>query len=179
MAFISRRVLVVSGLIAAVSVVGIYSSSEAGPKSVADLAAVERTRKTVRMLDDLYKTAVVLITKHYVKDEDSLAAGSAAKALFSAMKEKGWHEVRLLDATGEPYSDENVAADAFEKSAIKRLLEGEAFVDKVEMQKGKPVLRAATPIPVVLDKCILCHENYRNVKKGTPIGALLYTLPVE
>ena len=31
--------------------------------------AVERTRKTVRMLDDVYKTAVVLITEHYVNDE--------------------------------------------------------------------------------------------------------------
>lgn len=179
MARVSRRVLVLTGLIAAVCAAGVAGFSEAGPKSLADPAAVERTRKNVRMLDDLYKTAVVLITKHYIEDEDSLAAGSAAKALFAAMKEKGWHEVRLLDATGEPYSDENVAADEFEKSAIRRLLKGEAFVDTVEMQKGKPVLRAATPIPVVLDKCIICHENYRTVEKGAPIGALLYTLPIE
>jgi hypothetical protein len=32
--------------------------------------AVERTRKTVRMLDDVYKTTVVLITDKYVNDED-------------------------------------------------------------------------------------------------------------
>ncbi|MFP6767962.1 MAG: hypothetical protein VB859_07325, partial [Planctomycetaceae bacterium] len=64
---------------------------------LANKKAVNRTRKTVRMLDDIYKTAVVLITTHYVKDEDSLAAGSAAKALFAAIKKKGWHEVKILD----------------------------------------------------------------------------------
>ena len=66
-------------------------------------AALERTRKTVRMLDDIYKTTVVLITEHYVNDEDDLPAGTAAIALFDAIKKKGWHEVRLLDAKpGEP-----------------------------------------------------------------------------
>ena len=32
------------------------------------------------MLDDIYKTTVVLITEHYVKDENSLAAGEAIDA---------------------------------------------------------------------------------------------------
>lgn len=181
MAFVSRRFLIVTGLIASAIVASAVSSStaEKSKKAKADPAAVERTRKTVRMLDDVYKTAVVLITEHYVKSEDTLPAGSAAKALFAAIKKKGWHEVKLLDASGEPYNDENVATDEFEKSAIERLRKGESFVDKVEIQKGKPVLRAATPIPVVLEKCIMCHENYRSAKKGAPIGALLYTIPVE
>ena len=34
--------------------------------------ALERARREVRLLDDLYKTSVVLITTHYVKDQDSL-----------------------------------------------------------------------------------------------------------
>ena len=51
----------------------------------ANKAAIERTRKQVRMLDDLYKTAVVLITTHYVKDETSFPAGGAAVALFDAI----------------------------------------------------------------------------------------------
>ena len=38
--------------------------------------AVLRTRKTVRMLDDIYKTAVVLLTAHYVNDQDDLPAGT-------------------------------------------------------------------------------------------------------
>src|SRR5687768_4633159 len=56
--------------------------------------AVERTRKQVLMLDDLYKSAIVLITEHYVEEDSDLAAGSAFQALFKAMKDKGYHEVR-------------------------------------------------------------------------------------
>jgi len=36
--------------------------------STDDNAAVARTRQQVLMLDDLYKTAVVAITEHYVND---------------------------------------------------------------------------------------------------------------
>jgi hypothetical protein len=34
-------------------------------------------------------------------------------------------------------------------------------------------------VPVVVDKCVLCHDNYKGVKKGRPVGALTYTVPVE
>lgn len=146
---------------------------------LANKKAVNRTRKTVRMLDDIYKTAVVLITTHYVKDEDSLAAGSAAKALFAAIKKKGWHEVKILDVSGEPYNDENVAKDAFDKAAAKLIKSGEPYVDEVVKKDGKSYLRAATIIPVVMKKCTMCHENYKKAKKGEAIGMLSYTVPVE
>ena len=141
--------------------------------------AVERTRKTVRMLDDIYKTAVVLITEHYVNDDDDLPAGTAAIALFDAVKKKGWHEVRLLDATGEPYDDKNTARDDFDREAIKQLKAGESFYDKIEEKDGKRLLRAATPIPVVMKKCVMCHEHYSKAKEGEPIGILSYTIPIE
>lgn len=141
--------------------------------------AVERTRKTVRMLDDIYKSAVVLITEHYVNDTDDLPAGSAAIALFDAVKKKGWHEVRLLDATGKPIEDKNSPQDAFEKKAVEKLLAGETWYDEVIEKDGKPMLRAATPIPVVLQKCVMCHDHYADVKPGQPIGALSYTIPIE
>jgi hypothetical protein len=149
------------------------------PSRGADSAdpAVERTRKQVRMLDDLYKTAVVLITKHYVNDESDLSAGAAAKALFSAMKQKGWHEVRLLDATGEPLNRRNLPEDDFEKTAVKELKAGRPFYDKVVEKEGKRYLRAATPLPVVIEKCAMCHDNYKG-EKGV-IGALGYTVPIE
>ncbi len=141
--------------------------------------AIERARKTVKMLDDVYKTAVVLITDKYVHDEDDFPAGSAAIALFDAINKKGWHEVRLLDATGEPYDDDNVARDAFDKKAIKQLKAGKAFVDEVETKDGKRFLRAATPIPVVMKKCVMCHAHYAEAKEGEPIGLLSYTIPIE
>ncbi len=142
-------------------------------------AALERTRKQVLMLDDIYKTAVVLITDKYVKDEESFPAGSAAIALFDAIKKKGHHEVRLLDATGEPYDKKNVAKDDFEKEAIRQLKQGQATYESVEKRDDGRYLRMATSIPVVLKKCILCHEVYRNAKEGEAIGALSYTLKVE
>lgn len=142
-------------------------------------AAVERTRKTVRMLDDVYKSAVVLITQHYVNDSDDLPAGTAAIALFDAVKKKGWHEVRLLDASGEPIDDKNSPQDAFEKQAVAQLKAGKNWFEQVIEKENKKYLRAATPIPVVLEKCTMCHENYKQFRGSQPIGALSYTIPIE
>ena len=141
-------------------------------------AAVERARREVRMLDDIYKTSVVLITTHYVHDDDDLPAGSAFKALFEAVEKKGWHKVRLIDASGEPYNDENTPKKGFEQRAVKKLLEGKAVYDEIVTEKGKRYLNAATAIPVVMDKCIMCHENYKGVPKGKAIGALSYQVPI-
>ena len=140
---------------------------------------LERTRKTVRMLDDIYKTAVVLITDKYVNKEGDFPAGSAAIALFDAVKQKGWHEVKLLDVTGKPYDEKNVPKDEFEKNAAKELKSGKAYVDQVEKRDDGRYLRAATPIPVVLPKCAMCHEHYKQAKQGEPIGIPSYTLKIE
>jgi uncharacterized protein DUF3365/methyl-accepting chemotaxis protein-like sensor len=144
-----------------------------------DDPAVARARKTVAMLDDIYKTTVVLITDKYVQDENSFAAGEAAQALFAAIKKKGWHEVRLLDAAGEPIVDGNKPRDEFEKAAIAALKSGKSGYEQVIEKDGKRYLRSATPIPVVSKKCIMCHDNYAKAKPGEPIGALGYTVPIE
>lgn len=146
------------------------------PKADPALAAA---RQQVLMLDDLYKTAVVLITEHYVNKETDLAAATAAKALFSAMKEKGHHDVRLIDATDSPYNDENLAKDEFEKKAIEELKKGKATFEQVETRDDGRYLRFATAVPVVMDKCVMCHESYKDVKKGEAIGALTYTLKIQ
>lgn len=140
---------------------------------------LERTRETVKMLDDVYKTAVVLITTHYVNDEDDLPAGTAAIALFDAVGKKGWHQVRLLDASGDPIEAANSPQDEFEKAAVKQLKGGESWHEQVIEKDGKRFLRAATPIPVVLEKCTMCHDNYKKFKKNEPIGALSYTIPIK
>jgi hypothetical protein len=46
-------------------------------------------------------------------------------------------------------------------------------------KKGKSYLRAMTAIPVVSKKCIMCHPNYAEAKKGAAVGALSYTVPIE
>ncbi len=143
-------------------------------------AEVERARKTVRMLDDVYKQTIVLITDKYVHDTDDFAAGSAAVLLFKNISKSGNQQVRLLDATGEPYEEANVAKDAFEKEGIKRMKAGAAFYDEVVEKEGKYELRAMTPVPVVMEKCVMCHAHYAEAKKkGEAIGAISYIVPIE
>ena len=145
-----------------------------------DAAAVERARKTVRMLDDVYKQTIVLITDKYVNKKEDFAAGSAAVLLFKNISKSGNQQVRLLDATGEPYEPDNVAKDAFEKTGVARIKAGTAFYDEVVEKDGKYELRAMTAVPVVMDKCIMCHDNYAAAKKkGEAIGAISYTVPIE
>ena len=138
--------------------------------------AVERARRQVKMLDDLYKTTIVFITNTYVTSDSDVAAGEIARDLFGAMREKGWHDARLVDVTGHPTNDENAPRDGFEKAAIKRILAGETYVDEVATEKGKQYLLAATLVPVVNEKCIICHPGW---KVGQTIGAVSYKLPIE
>ena len=164
----------------AAGAVGLFltGSHAADPKG--DEAALNRTRKQVKMLDDLYKTAIVLITQEYVTEKSSLPAGEAFQKLFAAMKKAGHHEVRLLDATGEPLNPDNAPKDEFERNAIIALKSGKPGYEQVTEKDGKKYLRSATPIPVVLDKCIMCHDQYKAAKeKKQVIGSLGYTIPIE
>lgn len=141
--------------------------------------ALERARKQVQTLDNIYKQVVVLITDKYVHDESDFAAGSAAVLLFENISKSGAHQVRLIDATGQPYDAKNVAKDDFEREAIKKLKDGAALVEQVEQIDGKPQLRTLTPVPVVMEKCVMCHDHYADAKEGEPIGAISYILPIE
>jgi hypothetical protein len=154
------------------------------PACAADAAAppaeaVDRARKLVRILDDVYKNTIVLITDKYVHSEKDFPAGSAAVALFATLSKSGSHEARLIDATGEPYEPKNTARDDFEKEGIKQLKAGAAGYERVVELEGKYRLRAMTPVPVVMQKCVMCHAHYADAKKGEPIGAIVYSVPIE
>lgn len=170
------------GVALAILVVGIalvpLSAQEADKKEQGGPAVV-RTRKTVRMLDDIYKNAIVIVTENYVNEDSDTAAGDAFQALFAAVEKKGWHKVRLLDATGDPYDDDNTPREGFEQRAVKALVKGESWYEETGNVDGKRVLMAATPIPVVMKKCVMCHAHYADVPEGKPIGALSYTIPIE
>ena len=139
-------------------------------------ASVARTREQVRMLDDLYKTVVVLVTEHYVNTPTTLSAASAAKALFAEMDKKGWHQVRLVGLTDTLINRTNAPADAFEKTAAQKLLAGEKFHEQVVTDKGKEYLRYATPIPVVSTKCLMCHPSWKG--NSGNVGSLSYKVPL-
>lgn len=143
-------------------------------------AALKRTRKTVQMLDDIYKGGIVAITDNYVNDRDTIPAGTAFKQVFKSAEEKGWHTVRLVDGLGDPVNEENAPIDDFEKKALKALVAGKTgWFEAEETENGKRTLRVATPVPVVFEKCVMCHDNYADVPKGQAIGALTYKIAIE
>jgi hypothetical protein len=168
----------VASLLCAGLVVANRGWAEGRQKADSD-AAVERAREQIRMLDDIHKTAVVAITDKYVHKETDTAAATVAGALFGVMKQKGWYESRLIDASGAPYNDKNVAVDDFEKAAVQALIGGKDYYEQLITVNGKARLRAATPVPVVMKKCTMCHDNYNDVKQGAPIGVLTYNVPVK
>lgn len=174
----NRLTITILAFALAALVWGTYRSSQAKDKAAED-PALARTRKTVKMLDDIYKQTIVLITDKYVHDVSDYPAGSAAVELFKAITEKGWHEIRILDATGEPYDEKNSPRDKFDKEAVKQLKAGKSYYEQVIEKDDKPYLRAATPVPVVMKKCVMCHPHYEDAKDGEPIGILSYTLPIE
>jgi hypothetical protein len=167
-------VLVAAAGLVAVPLTGKEPKKEEEVK--ADPAAVERTRETIKMLDDLYKLSIVHVTKTYVRARERTPAARVAKLVFKDMAAKGWHKVRLIDATGEPINKKNVAESPFEKRALAKLKKGEKFYGELGLVKDKPVLRAATPVPVVMKSCIECHPG---LKEGQLMGALTYELPVK
>jgi len=176
---ISGLLVAVVAVVSVMNFVGQTAAQDGNGKVALKDVAVERARREVRMLDDIYKTAIVIVTEHYVKTDTDLAAGSAFKALFDAVGEKGWHQARLVDATGQPYNDLNLPTEGFEKKAIAELLAGKPSYDRVVTEDGKRYLLMATAVPVVMQKCIMCHENYRDVEKGKAIGAISYKVPIQ
>jgi hypothetical protein len=154
---------------------GAADAAEQAPKTGPDKEAVERTREQVKMLDDLYKTAIVGMTKTYVHQQLDTPAAIVAAEVFDAMKKKGHHAARLVDASGKPKSKTNLPDTDFEKKAVKVIKGGKAYYDEVGEKDGKPVLRAATVVPAVMKTCATCH----GVKEGTLLGAVVYELPIK
>ncbi len=131
------------------------------------------------MLDEIYKDTIVLITDKYVNSSKDYPAGRAAVVLFRQISKGGSHQVRLLDVSGEPNNPANVASDDFEEAGVKQIKDGKDYYDQVVQKDGKSYYRAVTAVPVVMDKCIMCHENYRKVPKGQAIGAISYSIPLD
>lgn len=135
-----------------------------------------RAREKVQMLDDLYKTFLVLITAEYVNDPSVLPAATLSKRVFELMSKKGWHKARLLDATGTPFNPDNNPRDKFERDAIKAMGLGESYFEKVEKIEGKDCLRAATSVRAIMKGCIACHPDK---KVGDLLGAISYSIPLN
>ncbi len=168
--------LVVAGLVGAAGWWFGQPAARPAGKVAVDPAAVERTLTTVRMLDDLYKGFVVNITATYVKAQEHTPAATAAKKVFRHMEKQGWQKTRLVDATGKPFSEDNLPKTGFEKRAVAKLKSGKTYYEEIATANGRPVLRAATVVPVVMKQCLNCHTH---AKEGDLLGALVYEVPIK
>lgn len=174
-----RRWLMVAG--AGVLLAGLSAWSPragvatAGGDAPAD-PAVERARDEVKMLDDLYKTAVVSITTRYIDKQSQQPAIKVAKDIFGAMNKRGWHSARLVDATGEPLSDANLPKTDFEKDAARAVNAGQTYFERVVGEGKDRRLLAATVVPVVMQKCA---DGHTSKKVGEVLGFIRYDVPVR
>jgi hypothetical protein len=139
-------------------------------------AAVTRTREQVKMLDDLYKTAVVSVTKRYVTAQDREPAIMVAKDVFGAMSKNGWHKAKLVDASGEPLNESNAPKTEFEKDAAREMNAGKPYFERVVGEGKDRRLLAATVVPVVMQKCADCHTHK---KVGEVLGFIRYDVPIR
>ena len=167
-------------LLAGLAVAGVLFLNRPGVRTEAadapDQAAVGRARQTVKLLDTMHKGYVVHITNTYVKAQERIPAARVAKKVFKHVEENAGPPTRLLDATGEPVNEANVATSAFEKKAVAQIRKGRPYYEEVGSKEGKPVLRAATAVPAVMKQCVACHEH---VKEGDVLGALVYEVPIK
>ncbi len=129
----------------------------------------------VKLLDDVYKFWIVFDTKDHVENMGRIPSATISKEVFAEMEKKGWHSGRIITATKNFFNPDNRPRDDFEKEAVKALKGGADFFDRVEVVKGKKVFRAATPVPLVIKECKICHVT---AKEDELMGALVYTIPV-
>ena len=144
------------------------------PQDIEIEKAVDRAKKTVRMIDDMYKTFIVLVTKEYVTDPTMFSALILSKRVFEAMSKKGWHEARLLGTDGTPHNPDNSPKDGFERDAA--LISGKNYYEKVEMVDGKYYLRSATSVIAFMEGCTICHPGK---KVGDLLGGISYRISVN
>ena len=138
--------------------------------------AVKRASQTVKMLDEMYKTFIVLITDEYVKDETMFSALTVSKKVFEKMSMKGWYKARLLDATGDPHNPENSPRTKFERNAIEAFIDGKSFYEQIEKIGGEYYFQAATSVSIVTDGCTICHPHN---KHGDLLGGISYTFLLD
>ena len=106
-----------AGLLATLALAQLRApSSAAGEKAKGpDPAAVERARASVKLIDALYKNSVVQITETYVGEKKHVPAARVTQRVFKAMHEGGFHNARLVDASGDPVNEDNKANTPFDE----------------------------------------------------------------
>lgn len=136
--------------------------------------ALKQAREQVKMLDSLYKNAVVSITKRY---KDGPPAIMVAKDVFGAMDKDGWHSARLVGVLDKDLllNESNAPKSEFEQRAAEQIKAGKPYYEEVLGEGNERRLAAATVVPAVLPRCASCH----GVVEGDLLGFIRYEIPVK
>lgn len=168
------RVLVLAAISAAVAL-SVFRAVTAAPQpktnTPAERVSLAEARRQVRMMDEIYKTAVIAAHKMYVQDPGTPAAVIWAKQVINQMKGKGWPDARIFATHDRPLNPENAPADGFERAATTAFKQGKASFEQVTPGE----YRYATDIRIVDEKCIMCHVRS---KQGDLTGGVSYRVPL-
>ncbi len=95
----------------------------------------------------------------------------------SVMLFEGWAMQRVENVwKSHPFNPENNPRDEFERDAIKAMIAGKTYFEKIEKIEGKDHLRAVTSVHAVMKGCISCHPDR---KFGDLLGGIAYIIPLE
>jgi len=133
--------------------------------------SAEEAGRTVRLLDDVYQSAVINTHKMYVRDPGTPSAVTWAKQVLRDVNGKGWPAARVFAASQRPLNPENDPADAFEEEAVKQFQRGQPVFERLDGD----VLRYASSIRVVDRSCLTCHVHNR---EGDLLGGISYRAPL-
>lgn len=148
------------------------AGAEGEPSAPPVRVSLAEGRRMTRMMDDIYKVAVITTHKMYVLDPGTPAAVIWAKQVIRQVQSKGWPEARILSAVERPLNPENHPADAFERQAVQAFRSGKPSYEKVE----PGALRYATEIRITDKTCLTCHVHN---KEGDLVGGVSYRVLLD
>lgn len=139
--------------------------------------AIARARLALEEVDILHKAYITLVTENFTTGPGLLNAVTITEKVFEIMEKKGKYRARILSTSEVPFLPESAPRDDFERDAIKAIISGKPYYERVFFDyDDKGFLRAVTPVRVTTKKCLLCHPNK---KMGDLMGVISYTVPLE
>ncbi len=122
------------------------------------------------MLDTLYKTAVVSVTKRYAEGPPAI---KVAMDVFGACMEKdGWHKAKARRRFGNAPKRRQPLRKRTSRSGPPKVMQSGPGVlrKKLDGAGEKRLLRVATIVPAVAKRLRSCH----GVKEGDLLGFIRY-----
>ena len=177
MRYSSKRVVFGIAILATAGVgLAWFSPVQSGEAKGPSKEAVDHARDMVQLADNMHKAYVINITGTYVRAQEAVPAAQIARKVYKHMEDNKFFSGRLVDASGKPMLDANVAKTEFEKKAVAAIKGGKAYYEEIGVDAGKAVLRAGTIVPAVMKQCTVCHTG---TKEGDLLGVLTYEVPIK